>query len=75
MRQMSARDALRVGENVAAHVVAIVVGLILTGIGVGMGITMILIPVGVPVGLIGLGILCWGVWGFGEAKRRQKNAS
>jgi len=31
---------------------------------------MFLLPIGVPVGLIGLGILCWGVWGYGEAKRK-----
>ena len=71
MREMSARETLRVGENLAAHVAAIVAGGTMMVIGVGMGVTMILIPVGVPLGLIGLGVFFWGVWGFGEARRRR----
>ena len=71
MREMSAREALRVGENFAAHVAAIVVGAIMMVAGVGMGVTMILIPVGVPLGLVGLGIFFWGFWGFAEARRRR----
>jgi hypothetical protein len=71
MREMSAREALRVGESVAAHVAAIVVGAALMVAGVGMGVTMILIPVGVPLGLVGLGVFFWGVWGFAEARRRR----
>jgi hypothetical protein len=70
MREMSARETLRVGENVAAHMVAIVAGAAMMVIGVGMGVTMILIPVGVPLGLVGLGVFVWGFWGFGEARRR-----
>jgi hypothetical protein len=69
---MSAREALRVGENFAAHVAAIVAGGAMMIAGVGMGVTMILIPVGVPLGLVGLGVFCWGVWGFGEARRRKE---
>ena len=71
MREMSAREALRVGENLAAHVAAILVGAAMMVVGVGMGVTMILIPVGVPLGFIGLGAFFWGVWGFGEARRRR----
>ena len=71
MRQMSAREALRVGENLAAHVVAMVVGFAMMVTGLGMGVTMILIPVGVPLGLVGLGVFFWGAWGFGEARRRR----
>jgi len=71
MRQMSAREALKVGENFAAHVAAIVIGAAMMVTGVGMGVTMILIPVGVPLGLVGLGAFFWGVWGFGEARRRR----
>jgi hypothetical protein len=71
MREMSARETLRVGENLAAHVTAIVVGAAMMVTGVGMGVTMILIPVGVPLGLIGLGAFFWGWWGFGEARRRR----
>jgi hypothetical protein len=71
MREMSARETLRVGENLAAHVVAIAVGAAMMVTGIGMGVTMILIPVGVPLGLVGLGVFCWGVWGFGEARRRK----
>jgi hypothetical protein len=70
MREMSAREALRVGENLAAHVAAVVVGAVMMVIGVGMGVTMILIPVGVPLGILGLGAFLWGIWGFGEARRR-----
>jgi uncharacterized membrane protein len=70
MREMSAREALRVGENLAAHVAAIGVGAAMMVIGVGMGVTMILIPVGVPLGFIGLGAFVWGLCGFGEARRR-----
>ncbi|HEX5137653.1 MAG TPA: hypothetical protein VFY93_11805 [Planctomycetota bacterium] len=61
------------GENVAAHIAAIFVGGVMMVAGVGMGVTMILIPVGVPLGLVGLGIFCWGIWGFGEARRRTQS--
>lgn len=71
MREMSAREALKVGENLAVHVAAIVAGSAMMVAGVGMGVTMILIPVGVPLGLVGLGAFFWGVWGFGEARRRR----
>ena len=71
MREMSAREALRVGENLAAHIAAIIVGCVMMVAGVGMGVTMILIPVGVPIGLVGLGAFFWGIWGFGEARRRK----
>jgi hypothetical protein len=33
---------------------------------------VILLPVGVPLGLVGLGAFCWGIWGFGEARRRKE---
>lgn len=72
MREMSAREALRVGENFAAHVAAIIVGAALMVAGLGMGVTVILLPVGVPLGLVGLGAFCWGIWGFGEARRRRE---
>ena len=75
MREMSARETLRVGENFAAHVAAIVVGTAMMVVGVGMGVTMILIPVGVPLGIIGLGAFFWGFWGFGEARRRRAGAA
>jgi len=71
MREMSAREALRVGENFAAHIAAIVVGGVMMVAGVGMGVTMILLPVGVPLGFVGLGAFFWGIWGFGEARRRK----
>jgi hypothetical protein len=71
MREMSARETLKVGENLAAHGAAIVVGAIMMIAGVGMGVTMILLPVGVPLGLVGLGAFFWGIWGFGEARRRK----
>jgi hypothetical protein len=72
MREMSAREALRVGENFAAHVAATIVGAALMVAGLGMGVTVILLPVGVPLGLVGLGAFLWGVWGFGEARRRRE---
>jgi len=71
MREMSAREALRVGESLAAHIAAIVIGGAMMVAGLGMGVTMILLLVGVPLGLVGLGIFCWGIWGFGEARRRK----
>lgn len=71
MREMSTKNALKVGENVAAHVVAIIVGFALMLAGLGMGVTMVLIFVAIPVGLVGLGIFLWGIWGFGEARRRR----
>jgi hypothetical protein len=61
-----------VGENVAGHVAAIIIGAAMMIGGLGMGVTMILIPVGVPVGLVGLGIFLWGIWGFREARGRQR---
>jgi hypothetical protein len=73
MREMSAREALRVGENLAAHIAAIAAGAVMMVTGVGMGVTMILLPVGVPLGLVGLGAFCWGIWGFGEARRRKES--
>jgi hypothetical protein len=75
MREMSARETLKVGENLVAHVIAIIVGAAMMVTGVGMGVTMILIPVGVPLGLVGLGLFFWGVWGFGEARRRKTGGS
>jgi len=71
MREMSAKDALKVGENLAAHVAAIIVGFALMLAGLGMGVTMVLIFVAIPVGLVGLGVFLWGIWGFGEARRRR----
>ena len=71
MRELSAKDALKVGEYFAAHVAAIIVGLLLMLAGLGMGVTMVLIFVAIPVGLVGLGVFLWGVWGFGEARRRR----
>lgn len=70
MREMSARDALKVGENVAAHIVATIVGFITAAVGIGFCVTITMIWLGLPLGLVGAGILSWGLWGFGEARRK-----
>jgi high-affinity Fe2+/Pb2+ permease len=71
MREMSARDALKVGENVAAHVVVTIVGLVMAAVGIGLCVTIAMIWLGLPIGLIGAGLLSWGLWGFGEARRQK----
>jgi hypothetical protein len=69
---MSARETLKVGENLAAHLIAVIAGAVMMLAGLGMGITVMLLPVGVPLGLVGLGAFLWGVWGFAEARRAPK---
>lgn len=70
---MSTKEVLKAGRSAAVHVLAMVVGLVMMLVGVGMGVAVIPLPIGVPLGLVGLGVFLWGIWGFGEARRRPQD--
>jgi hypothetical protein len=69
---MSTKETLKAGRSAAFHVGAMAAGFVAMFVGLGMGVTVIALPVGVPLGLVGLGVFLWGVWGFGEARRRER---
>jgi hypothetical protein len=69
---MSTKETLKTGRTAATHLAAVAAGFVAMVVGLGMGVTVIALPVGVPLGLVGLGLFLWGLWGFGEARRREK---
>lgn len=69
---MTAQDTLRAGERTVAHLAAIIVGFVLMAVGLGLGVTVIGLVFGIPIGLVGLGIFLWGLWSFGEQKKRRQ---
>lgn len=69
---MTAQHTLKASENAALHVAAILGGFALMVVGLGLGVTVIGLVFGIPIGLVGLGAFLWGLWGFGERRRRQR---